>query len=66
MELLTFEPIYKSMLWGGTRLPGFLGTPVGPSLAPSDPVGEAWVLSDVEGSLSRGERRGRRPGADAA
>ena len=58
MDLLTFEPIAKSMLWGGTRLPGFLG------LAPAggDPVGEAWVLSDVEGSQSRvarGPHRGR-------
>lgn len=45
---LTFEPIFKNMLWGGHRLPGFLGRP-----APSaDPVGEAWVLSDVDGSLS--------------
>lgn len=62
MELLTFEPIYKSMLWGGARLPGLLGRPVGPPLAPGDPVGEAWVLSDVEGSLSRvaaGPHRGR-------
>jgi mannose-6-phosphate isomerase len=45
---LTFEPIFKSMLWGGRRLPGFLGKP-----APhDDPVGEAWVLSDVDGNLS--------------
>jgi mannose-6-phosphate isomerase len=45
---LTFEPIFKSMLWGGRRLPEFLGRP-----APhADPVGEAWVLSDVDGSLS--------------
>jgi mannose-6-phosphate isomerase len=62
MELLTFEPIYKSMPWGGARLPGFLGVPVGPPLAPGDPVGEAWVLSDVEGNSSRvaaGPQRGR-------
>ncbi|OWK35615.1 type I phosphomannose isomerase catalytic subunit [Fimbriiglobus ruber] len=45
---LSFEPIFKNMLWGGRRLPGFLNRP-----APSaDPVGEAWVLSDVDGSLS--------------
>jgi mannose-6-phosphate isomerase len=45
---LTFEPIFKSMLWGGRRLPNFLGRP-----APhADPVGEAWVLSDVDGNLS--------------
>lgn len=45
---LRFEPIFKSMLWGGRRLPGFVRRP-----APSaDPVGEAWVLSDVDGNLS--------------
>ena len=62
LGLLTFAPIYKSMLWGGARLPGFLDAPVGPPLAAGDPVGEAWVLSDVEGSLSRvgaGPHRGR-------
>ncbi len=46
---LRFEPVFKSMLWGGRRLPGFLRRPApGP-----DPVGEAWVLSDVDGSPSR-------------
>jgi mannose-6-phosphate isomerase len=46
---LRFEPIFKSMLWGGRRLPAFLNRP-----HPADePVGEAWVLSDVDGSPSR-------------
>lgn len=46
---LRFEPIFKSMIWGGRRLPGFLNRP-----HPSDePVGEAWVLSDVDGHPSR-------------
>ncbi|MBN9517913.1 class I mannose-6-phosphate isomerase, partial [bacterium] len=46
---LRFEPIFKENLWGGRRLPGFLRRP-----APFDgPVGEAWVLSDVDGSPSR-------------
>ena len=45
---LAFEPIFKSMLWGGRRLPGFLNRPA----ATEDPIGEAWVLSDVDGSLS--------------
>jgi mannose-6-phosphate isomerase len=46
---LRFEPVFKSMLWGGGRLPGFLGRP-----HPADgPVGEAWVLSDVDGSPTR-------------
>lgn len=46
---LRFEPIFKESLWGGRRLPGLLRRP-----APFDgPVGEAWVLSDVDGSPSR-------------
>jgi mannose-6-phosphate isomerase len=56
--LLTFEPVFKSMLWGGSRLPGWLGVP----LAGGDPVGEAWVLSDVQGSesrVARGPHRGK-------
>lgn len=45
---LTFEPIFKSMLWGGRRLPEFLRKP-----APhAEPIGEAWVLSDVDGNIS--------------
>src|SRR4051812_6852523 len=45
---LTFRPVFKSMLWGGRRLPGLVGQPV----PHADPVGEAWVLSDVDGSVS--------------
>jgi mannose-6-phosphate isomerase len=46
---LRFEPIFKSMLWGGRRLPAFLNRE-----APhADPIGEAWVLSDVDGHTSR-------------
>jgi mannose-6-phosphate isomerase len=45
---LRFEPIFKSNLWGGRRLPGLLHRePPTP-----DPIGEAWVLSDVDGSPS--------------
>lgn len=45
---LAFAPIFKSMLWGGRRLPEFVRRP-----APTDqPIGEAWALSDVDGSLS--------------
>lgn len=48
MTPLAFHPIFKSMLWGGRRLPDFLNV-----AAPNpDPIGEAWVLSDVDGSLS--------------
>jgi mannose-6-phosphate isomerase len=46
---LRFEPVFKENLWGGRRLPGFLRRP-GPA---AGPVGEAWVLSDVDGSPSR-------------
>jgi mannose-6-phosphate isomerase len=45
---LRFEPIFKSNLWGGRRLPGFLRRE--PPTA--DPIGEAWVISDVDGSPS--------------
>jgi len=46
---LRFEPIFKHNLWGGRRLPAFLNrTP-----PHDDPIGEAWVLSDVDGSQSR-------------
>ena len=46
---LKFEPLFKANVWGGTRLPAFLNRP-----APlPDPIGEAWVLSDVDGSPSR-------------
>jgi mannose-6-phosphate isomerase len=46
---LRFEPIFTTNIWGGRRLPGLLNR-----AAPTDdPIGEAWVLSDVDGSLSR-------------
>lgn len=48
LQPLTFAPIFKTMLWGGRRLPEFVRQP-----APTeDPVGEAWMLSDVDGNLS--------------
>jgi len=46
---LRFEPIFKSNLWGGRRLPAFLNR----THPTNDPIGEAWVLSDVEGQASR-------------
>ncbi len=45
---LTFDPIFKPAIWGGTRLRPYLGRP-----ASDEPTGEAWMLSDVDGSLSR-------------
>jgi mannose-6-phosphate isomerase len=47
---LRFRPQYKSMLWGGTRLLPSNGSPGGST--PAAPVGEAWLLSDVDGSVS--------------
>lgn len=44
---LRFAPIFKTTLWGGRRLRPFLGLP------PNDEsIGEAWLLSDVDGSPS--------------
>lgn len=45
---LAFEPIFKTMIWGGNRLPVFLNRP-----GPAAGVGEAWVLSDVDGNPTR-------------
>jgi mannose-6-phosphate isomerase len=44
---LKFEPIFKSNAWGGSRLRPFFGKPTS-----TEPTGEAWVLSDVDGSPS--------------
>ena len=46
---LRFDPIFKSMLWGGRRLPDLLNV----AHASDEPIGEAWVLSDVDGHPSR-------------
>jgi mannose-6-phosphate isomerase len=46
---LRFEPIFTTNIWGGRRLPEFLNR----SVTHNDPVGEAWILSDVDNSLSR-------------
>jgi mannose-6-phosphate isomerase len=44
---LRFAPIFKSALWGGSRLRSLFGD------SPSDdPTGEAWVLSDQGDNLS--------------
>lgn len=47
---LKFAPIFRPMPWGGTRLRERLGHPADPA-----PTGEAWLLSDVDGTLSRVE-----------
>ncbi|MCZ2342921.1 MAG: class I mannose-6-phosphate isomerase [Bacteroidales bacterium] len=45
---LRFEPIFQTNLWAGRRLPGLFHRP-----DVTDPIGEAWVLSDVDGHPSR-------------
>ena len=55
---LRFRPIFKSMLWGGRRLPDFVRYP----FDSEHPLGEAWVLSDVEGNhseIANGPHAGR-------
>lgn len=47
---LRFTPIFTTNLWGGRRLPDFLQQP---QPEHKHAIGEAWVLSDVDGHLSR-------------
>ena len=44
---LRFEPLFKTLIWGGSRLEPMFGRP--PS---GNPVGEVWLLSDVDGNES--------------
>jgi mannose-6-phosphate isomerase len=44
---LRFEPIFKPAIWGGDALLPLFGRPPVP-----DPIGEAWLLSDVDGAES--------------
>lgn len=56
MEILKFEPIFKSVIWGGTRIAQFKGV-----AAVGDHVGESWELSAVPGHesvVSQGTFRG--------
>ncbi len=46
---LRFEPIFKPTIWGGRRLGELLNRP----LPDTDPIGEAWVLSDQDAAPSR-------------
>lgn len=45
---LTFEPIFKPVVWGGTALRPYFGAP-----SSSEATGEAWVLSDQGDQVSR-------------
>lgn len=44
---LTFQPILKERIWGGTKLKEILGKP-----GIGDTIGESWELSAVEGDIS--------------
>ena len=43
LPIITFEPIFKSVLWGGTRIAEFKGLP-----PQGESIGEAWDLSPME------------------
>ncbi len=43
-EILKFEPIFKSVIWGGCRIAEFKGMP-----PQGDHIGESWELSPMPG-----------------
>jgi mannose-6-phosphate isomerase len=47
LPALRFEPIFKGAIWGGDALLPLFGRPPVPA-----PIGEAWLLSDVDGAES--------------
>ena len=54
---LTFEPIFKERIWGGTKLKDYLNKPIS-----SEITGESWELSTVPESISvvnHGELKGK-------
>lgn len=46
---LKFDPIFQYRLWGGRKLEQLLTKP----LPPSEPIGEAWILSDRKDHASQ-------------
>lgn len=46
---LLFEPMYREVVWGGTKLASVLGRPIPPD---HEPIGEAWEICDREGAES--------------
>jgi mannose-6-phosphate isomerase len=46
---LRFEPMFQYRLWGGRELGDFMGA----ELPGTDPIGEAWILSDRADHASR-------------
>jgi len=58
MGLYKIKPVFKEMIWGGSRLNGKFGFDI-----PSKTTGEAWVVSahpDGDGILLNGEFEGQR------
>ena len=47
MEILKFDPIFNSVIWGGKRIAEFKGLP-----SQGDHIGESWELSPMEGHES--------------
>lgn len=47
LSTLTFQPIFKSVIWGGQRIARFKGLP-----SQGDHVGESWELSPMAGHES--------------
>ncbi len=45
---LRFEPYYKPVLWGGSRIASFKGIP-----PLNEPIGESWEISGLEGYESK-------------
>lgn len=46
-KILIFEPIYKSVIWGGKRISELKGVKL-----PATDIGESWEISPVEGNKS--------------
>lgn len=56
MEILKFDPIFKSVIWGGTRIATFKGI-----ASQGEHVGESWELSAMPGHesvVSQGRLKG--------
>lgn len=55
---LRFDPIFQYRLWGGRRLEALMGD----KLPGTDPIGEAWILSDRDdfpSKVANGELKGK-------
>lgn len=55
---LIFEPVYKEVMWGGSKLSTVMGRQLPPT---SEPIGEAWEICDrpeIESCVSNGPLAG--------